>query len=369
MENNSVKNNSVKNNSLTTDLMTFSKATLASIAAALVACSIATSSDAMAMNVRRHEISSAGVRTQVRMEVEVGQGTATNPAALDLLFVVDSSGSMTAHQQDLKANIGELVRASQAAGVDLHAGVITMDDDEVPWVASPKNKGELVGVSKPLASTLDADFEQVLAANLTQAMVNSGSGFESPFATVRKALSEPLVSTTNKGFLRPDAGLAIFLLTDADDQSLVFPQAADFVSLLKTLKTQAPVSVHAAYIPSSDSTCSRSGEPVPVRIEEVLNAFGTLKASVNLCDAEFGKKLSGIGAGYAKFGVSTVQLKLVPDLASIKIHYGSLVLQSGNLHNGWIYDSAKMELVFGNAIDWRSQPVGTPLVIEYFEKK
>ncbi len=367
MENNSVKNNSVKNNSLTTDLMTFSKATLASIAAALVACSIATSSDAMAMNVRRHAVGTAGTSTKVRMEVDVPQpGTPSSPSALDILFVIDDSGSMQPHQERLRKNVNELIRAAQVAGVDIHAGVITTSVEgwPPPWVA-----GGLIGPQKKFAATADGDFANTLATNLTAAMTTTGSGVEQPFRTVQLALSEPLASTANRGFLRPDAVLAVFVLTDSDDQSdSPIGSSAEFVGFLKGLKSAAPVTVHAAYAPASDTACDRTGEPLPVRIEEVLTAFGTLKESVSICDADFGTKLGQIGRGYSAIGLRTVQLKLAPNLSTMKVTYGTETFQAGDLLNGWVYDSAKMQLLFGEKINWVSQPAGTQVVIEYLEK-
>lgn len=365
-----MKKNMVANNLLPTDLMTFSKATLASIAAALVVCSIAFSSDAMAMNVRRHAVGTAGASTKIRMEVDVPQsGAAGDPNALDILFVIDDSGSMDTHQERLKKNVNELIRAAQVAGVDIHAGVITTSVEgysTTPWVA-----GGLIGPQKKFAATADGDFAATLATNLTAAMTTSGSGIEQPFRTVQLALSEPLASTENKGFLRPDAALAVFVLTDADDQSEApMGSSAEFVSFLKGLKSGAPVAFHAAYAPTSDTTCRRDigSEPMPVRIEEVLTAFGTLKESVSICDADFGTKLGQIGRGYSAIGLRTVQLKLAPNLSTMKVTYGTETFQAGDLLNGWVYDSSKMQLLFGEKINWRSQPARTQVVIEYLEK-
>ncbi|CAN5549285.1 hypothetical protein BH10BDE1_BH10BDE1_32150 [soil metagenome] len=325
------------------------------------------STSANAMSVRRQATRAAGTKTQVKMEVEVGNSPTNPNLALDILFVIDDSGSMQEHQANLLANVGDLVRAAQASGADIHAGVITTNMDSPIYNPSPGQhfKGELNGVNKPFAATLDGDFEKVLTENLKVSMTTNGSGTEQPFAAVTAALSEPLMSGANKDFIRPGAALAVFMLSDADDQSTM--PVADFVTFLKGLKTKAPVTMHAAYIPTTDTTCNRSGEAPPARVEEALTAFGTLAESFSLCDA-FGTHLSKIGEGYETIGLRTVQLKLIPDLSTMKITYGTETFPAADLLYGWVYDASKTQILFGNKINWFSQPADTHVFIEYFEK-
>jgi hypothetical protein len=323
------------------------------------------STSAKAMEVRRQATRATGTKTQVKMEVEVGNSAQNPRMALDILFVIDDSGSMGSHQQNLLANVGDLVRASLASGADIHAGVISTSM-EPAWGTPPgPSRGEFAGVNKKFASSTDGDFEKVLTENLNQAMNTNGSGTEQPFAAIKAALSEPVLSGANKDFMRPGAALAVFLLTDADDQSAI--AVSDFVAFLKGLKTKAPVTMHAAFIPVAEKTCDRAGEPESLRLEEALTAFGTLADSFSLCDT-FGSKLGKIGEGYEVIGLRTVQLKLVPELSTMKITYGTETFQPADLLYGWVYDSSKMQIKFGEKIDWFSQPADTRVMIEYFEK-
>lgn len=336
--------------------------------AALVGTSILSfATSAMALNVQSHNVRYSGASTQIRMEVDVYEGT--SPSALDILFVIDDSGSMSTHQQNLLKNVSSLVNASLKSGVDLHAGVITTSVHDAPYQPKPGyfHGGRLLGITNKVAKTSDGNFEQVLTENLKIGMQIYGSGTEAPFEAVRLALSEPLLSSENAGFLRPHAGLAVFLLTDADDQSE--DPVATYVEFLRQLKQNA-VTFHAAYIPTvhvvdPGATCNRNGEDVPVRIEEVLTAFGTLGESVNLCDSDYSTRLGTIGSNYEMIGVRSVQFKLPAKISTIKVAYGSAVLVAGDLLKGWVYDSAKLQLQLGRHVDWRSQPVGTKLVIEY----
>lgn len=335
---------------------------------ALVGVSVLSfATSAMALNVKSNNVRYSGGSTQVRMEVDVYQGT--SPSALDILFVIDDSGSMGTHQQNLLKNVSNLVSASLKSGVDLHAAVITTNVESAPWQPVPGyvHGGRLIGVTNKVAKTTDGNFEQVLTENLKIGMRNDGSGNEQPFDAVRLALSEPLLSTENAGFLRPNAGLAVFLLTDADDQSK--DPVATYVEFLRNLKQNA-VTFHAAYIPTAHvvlpgATCDRSGEPLPARIEEALTAFGTMTESINLCEPDYSTKLGSIGSKYEAIGVRTVQFQLPAQIPSIKVTYGNQVLVAGDVLKGWVYDSSKLQLQLGQFINWRTQPAGTMLVIEY----
>ncbi len=346
--------------------MTKSASVIKFVGAAILSVLIS-SGTAQSMTVDTQKVVKSGPVSKVKLEVEVPRSGA-GPTALDILFVVDDSGSMTDHQAKLLANVSELVRASRDSGLNLHAAVITTNMDTQPWNPAPGISwaGQFAGVVKKVAATRDGDFETILADNLKSAMTTMGSGTEQPFAAVQAALSEPLLSGVNTGFLRDGAGLAIFVLTDADDQSQM--KVPDFVAFLRNLKSKAPVTMHAAYMPSNDPAAARSGEPLPLRIEETLTAFGTMADSVSLMDPLFASKLKSIGEGYEIAGLRVVQLKIAPVVSTMKLTYGTETFDAGDLSYGWTYNSKKMEVLLGEQIDWLSQPVGTPLVIKYTAK-
>lgn len=314
-----------------------------------------------AVSVVREDHKVIGASTHVRTEVDV-----STAAALDVLMVVDDSGSMTQHQANLLANIDGLVAMARDSGLNMHVGVVTTSADQDTW-SGANGQGQLVGNFKKFAATSDSNFETVLKDNLKAAMTVSGSGFEKPFAAVQLALSEPLRSGVNAGFFRENAGLAVFILTDAEDQSP--GTATDFVSFIQGLKKNAPATVHAAYVPSANvtGTCQRDDTILPLRIEEVLNAFGTLQSSVGLCDADYSLKLKSLLGSYAGTfaGLDVVTLQLVPIVKTIKVTYGSQALRAGDLYGGWVYDSRKNQIRLGSQINWASEPSGTKVVIEY----
>jgi len=192
------------------------------------------------------------------------------PIALDLLLVVDNSGSMAEEQVAVRENVGALVDAlvrgdSDGDGVpdtfparDLHVGVLTVgvltgppglpgtdavDDGSlfnltgiysVPGCRPPFPRYlpwlDAAGASRDM---LLHDLDCVLHVGI------GGSGIEQPLEATLKGLSPRAGApveflygrgrgdTDNAGFLRPDSILAVLVVTDEDDCSVADPSFLD----------------------------------------------------------------------------------------------------------------------------------------------
>ncbi len=155
-------------------------------------------------------------------------------SAVDFLFVIDNSGSMSDAQANLVANFPAFIDGIQATLTDVesyHVGVTTSDayDDNV---LGCQTLGSLVvqtggGNSSNMACGPYAEGfnyiteEDDLASAFTCAarVGTSGDGFERPMAAVELALGEELGAegACNEGFLRTDALLVIVVITDEAD--------------------------------------------------------------------------------------------------------------------------------------------------------
>ena len=144
---------------------------------------------------------------------------------IDVLFVVDDSCSMEDDQSALAANFESFFGSFRSNQVDFHIAAVTTDMDD------DKKQGRFVG---PIITDKTADAAAAFSSLVS--VGSEGSAQERALAAARAALSEPLLSTTNKNFLRPNADFALITLGDEDDQSS-FP-LADFVSFVKGLKTE-----------------------------------------------------------------------------------------------------------------------------------
>ena len=165
---------------------------------------------------------------------------------LDILFVVDNSGSMFEQQTSLATNFGRMIDVLEQldGGLpNLHIGVVTSDmgtssatQAPAPGVgtigqggcASAGDNGALHHASAQLAGTFISDVELddgTRAKNYTGnlrdvfgeiALVGAnGCGFEQHLSAMRAALVNP----ANAGFLRPEANLAVVIIADEDDCS------------------------------------------------------------------------------------------------------------------------------------------------------
>jgi hypothetical protein len=171
---------------------------------------------------------------------------------IDILFVVDNSGSMEQEQQNLAANFPAFAsqideyRNSTGQPLDYHVAVTTTD---VGWKFEkwnldfgnlpetlfandtfPGNDGAFVTsgnsscnfpAGRKFLQKGDADFATKLSCALTQGI--DGSATERPLEAARAAVVDRVSDGTNAGFLRPDALLAVVILTDEEDCSGIPP--------------------------------------------------------------------------------------------------------------------------------------------------
>ncbi len=173
----------------------------------------------------------------------------TAPAKLDLLFVVDNSGSMQQEQAALadafpafmSSLLGFKLLLDLRVGVvstDLGAGTLYVDSACVPSGDGGKliKKASTAGCPLPtddyISVTYDGDGnpksnvsgDQVVQAFSCMVKLGTdGCGFEQPLGAALKAL-DPAI---NPNFLRKDAALAVVILTDEDDCTATNPQLYD----------------------------------------------------------------------------------------------------------------------------------------------
>lgn len=282
--------------------------------------------------------------------------------SVDILFVIDDSGSMSSHQFNLANNIGLFTAGINGNQVlDYHIGVLTSNMDWPPWLTVPGYgwKGELNGTTKFITKTTPNALRE-LDANLKPGI--EGSGTEVFFTPVQAALTPPLVNGVNAGFYRPDSYLALVFLTDADDQSRL--TASDFYKFLLNLKKGDPEKIitYGVHIPSNVSTCPRSGEPLPKKLEEFFKL--TNATSFGLCDPDYGLKLAELGADLVRRVSSILYLSRPAQPHTIKVTFGSQTIPN-HPDKGWIYDPSRNAVLFGEEIELQPEPAGTEIEVDF----
>src|SRR5690606_4720372 len=153
----------------------------------------------------------------------------TDGAKVDVLFVVDNTGSMVEEQPRLAAAMPAFASAALSRGTDLRVGVTTTGIEAVsgacPGGAEGGEAGRLFPVdgSRPrLLTSTTPDLAAVLTAN---AEVGLCANVEQGFEAARRALSRPLITQAddprtpqpddgNLGLLREEASLALIFVGD-----------------------------------------------------------------------------------------------------------------------------------------------------------
>jgi hypothetical protein len=178
---------------------------------------------------------------------ELGQAI-PGAAKTDILFVVDDSGSMSDNQKNLADNFDAFIQvlASSPVKNEFQIGITTTSvsnfnrgtdgldsttffpHDDAGNACPNANRsypaGELIALGS--GGVINYDLTRILAAGSptlvadfrNDVMVGTcGSGKEQGLRTMKLALSDRIADGTNAGFLRPDARLAVIIISDEDD--------------------------------------------------------------------------------------------------------------------------------------------------------
>lgn len=149
---------------------------------------------------------------------------------VDILWVVDSSGSMAPKQARLAANfqlfMNQLVNAQPP--IDFHIAVITTDTDEAasrgalrPWTLGSNTGSFIACTPQPSGgSTCNAGTptDAVSAFQQMATVGTNGSAVERGLYATYLALTNPANIGPDK-FIRPDAALYVVAVSDEDDSS------------------------------------------------------------------------------------------------------------------------------------------------------
>lgn len=157
---------------------------------------------------------------------------------MDILFVIDNSGSMAQEQSNLAANfpafISVLDSFTNADGepIDYHVGVTTTGvskeweiDTGLPFPIEESQDGEdghlqtgaSCGMPRRWLERGDAEVSQKFSC--IASVGTGGPSDEMPLEGARLALTARMADSSNAGFLRSEALLALVILTDEEDCS------------------------------------------------------------------------------------------------------------------------------------------------------
>lgn len=262
---------------------------------------------------------------------------------VDILWVIDDSGSMYEEQGQLEAHAGSFIGYLSAVSVDFALGVTSAD-------TSGDDPGALLGdvLSPDTTSLTDAFANQV-------ARTDDGSRDERGFEAAILA-ADP--AGINSDFNRSDADLEIIFFTDEDDGSAIAPGV-----LLDTLQTlrEGQVVVNAIVgDPPSGCASIESAADAGLLYIEAQEQSGGLRESI--CSLDYETMLERVALRVLGLE-TTFYLRAVPDPASMEVLVDGAQIPARERH-GWRYEAGLNAVVFdGYAVP---QP-GSDIVIRYYE--
>lgn len=293
----------------------------------------------------------------------------------DVLWVIDNSRSMDPLQNNLTSNFSSFINAFVSKGYDFQMAVTTTD----AYLAGPNFNNTpsrakfrdgvgstRSGVFVMLPTTLN--LSSVFLTNASQG--GGGSGDERAFSSMKAALG----SSLNAGFLRPNAFLAVIILSDEDDFSdpnrpeaswQYFGGVRDHSYTNPGLET---VSSYMSYLDSltgSSATIRRYSVSAISVLDSACLASHIANSTSSIIGQrymDFANATNGVlGSICGSFAANLLQIQekilelgtqfyldRAPIVSSIRVFVnGSVVTE--NALNGWTYNAIANSIVFHGA--------------------
>jgi hypothetical protein len=303
---------------------------------------------------------------------------------IDILFVVDNSGSMQPLQTNMLNNFNSFISNFITKGYDFQIGVTTTDAylsmpqyDNKPSLAYLRDGVGHTHTGYPIITPTTPNIISTFVTNANQG--DQGSGDERAFSSFQVTLQ----SSNNASFHRPDAFLAIVILSDEDDFSDEtrgensgidhnyndpnLDTVASYESFLDSFTgSQSPATRtwNVSAIAVLDSACLAShGHDAPTtiigqRYIQLANDSDGVLGSV--CDTSYADSLNLISDKIIELSTQFA-LSRVPDPSTIVVTVnGSIVPEDAT--NGWTYNSSANSIVFhGSAIP----PQGSTISVDF----
>lgn len=310
------------------------------------------------------------------------------PKKIDVLWVIDNSGSMATSQNNLASNFQSFIQRFQAHNYDFNMAVVTTDGWRKEFnsgsVLSRIRKGALVDKAGGGVETTDsgvyvmnnntANLANIFAINIKQGTY--GDGDERALDSMKQSLLDSFNVGLN--FRREEAFLAVILVGDEEDGSWASESPAGSGSTKRTVQSFVDFldgytggtangrnySVSSISVP--DQACANSlntdgfSRTIGNRFKEISTLTGGVVGS--LC-SNFGTTLDLISDTIVQLS-SAFKLNREPIPETIRVTIDGVVIPN-NSTNGWTYDAATLTITFhGSAV-----PVANSVVNIGFDPK
>ncbi|HEY1099291.1 MAG TPA: hypothetical protein VGF99_10190, partial [Myxococcota bacterium] len=293
----------------------------------------------------------------------------TDPT-VDVLFVVDDSGSMSAAQAQLGQNFPQFFTTSNVAAANYHiavtttltvaancvdlTGSATCADDDMSGHWTSRSGERFLTPSSPNPEQQFNDNVRV-PQNVNPPRDTSDGG-EGGLRGAYNFLSAPKINdpAINGGFLRDEAKLHVIIVSDEPDQSRGPTDLyIDFFRNLKGFRNEGLVAV-SAIAKRNGETCSGENDAGPgdARYQEVVTAMNGRFQSI--CDADWSANMRALGLDSLGLQVEFFLSRAATDSTlSVCVRSGSTTATctpaqrtTSTSATGWFYDASTNSVVF-----------------------
>jgi hypothetical protein len=245
---------------------------------------------------------------------------------VDILWVIDNSGSMFEEQQKLKDNFNSFMEYFLDSGLDYHIGAVSTDTDG-------NDAGKLAQAGGSRYVTPDTP-NPVETFRQMASFGTNGSADERGRRAAFKALNDPLLNGYNSGFYRDDASLHIIVISDEHDYSNNDPTINEFVNWMNALKPDPEMATFSGIIgPRGGCVTAEDGS----EYRSVIQQVGGIEESI--CRDDWAPVLEQLGLQAAglrrEYFLSEVP---VPGTVKVWVEQG-----------GFVYDGVDEALLEGSA--------------------
>jgi len=259
--------------------------------------------------------------------IETFNQSANATKKLDIVWIIDNSGSMADEQDALGSNFSAFIDEFITKDVDFKMAITTTD------VSSSYKKGRMVNgsdlkLTSAMAKRNENQFKDDFM-NLVRVGTN-GSGNEKGLEA-----SEGFMQKYASSFLRQDAYLAVVLLSDEEDQSP--NMVSDYTNYLKSFKSEAGLVKFYTIADINKTTQKSSGITVGAERYK-LASNQTAGVIANIRD-DFYQSLTSMGDSILNL-LDSFALGFEPVPGSLKVYV------NGNLSSDYTYDATSRSIKF-----------------------
>jgi hypothetical protein len=273
---------------------------------------------------------------------------------IDVLFVIDNSGSMLSTQQNVIKNSKIfLEQFAKQPYINWKIGLVSTDKAEEPYL----------GFAQPFDWTLidfrdPTSFDRTVKTfqNAVEKLGTNGDPNEFVFYNVKRTVD--LFDGKSPGrpaFLRPDSHFVVIMITDEHEQSEeTFGKEFAAPQFVKNMAQYIPgnkiLRFYGALNRNDLPGCNQPGDSDPYQGSPYETAINLTRGFViSSCIDDFGTDLAKIGKDIASIvGLPSLLLKQRPVVDTIKVYYKDKLLPPGKKEDGgiWFYEESTNTINF-----------------------